>query len=111
MRFTQTVLVRIPASIGLIFTEGMRERLTPNDWLRNWTHAEVDACADIIVMHGAPLHGVEIYDGRPIFYDSGNVIYNVPPTLTNIVRPVSAEVSWPPVGHPRYSPSAHRRSR
>jgi len=30
--------------------------------LQKWTHAEVDAGADIIVMHGAPLlHGVEIY--------------------------------------------------
>jgi len=44
---------------------------------------EVDAGADIIVMHGAPLlHGVEIYHGRPIFYDLGNFIYNLPPTLT-----------------------------
>ena len=42
---------------------------------------EVDAGADIVVMHGAPLlHGVEIYRGRPIFYDLGNFIYNVPPT-------------------------------
>jgi hypothetical protein len=70
----------------------MPERLAPNDWLKQWTHAEVDAGADIIVMHGAPLlHGVEIYRGRPIFYDLGNFIFNLPPTLTYIDEPMSWE--------------------
>jgi poly-gamma-glutamate synthesis protein (capsule biosynthesis protein) len=79
-------------SFATIFTEGMQERLAPNDWLRKWTHAEVDAGADIVVMHGAPLlHGVEIYHGRPIFYDLGNFIYNVPPVLTAIDEPMSWE--------------------
>src|SRR5579862_5037227 len=79
-------------SFSTIFTEGMQERLAPNDWLKKWTHAEVDAGADIIVMHGAPLlHGVEIYHGRPIFYDLGNFIYNVPPTLTYIDEPMNWE--------------------
>jgi len=79
-------------SFATIFTEGMQERLAPNDWLKEWTHAEVDAGADIIVMHGAPLlHGVEIYHGRPIFYDLGNFIYNLPPTLTYIDEPMNWE--------------------
>jgi len=79
-------------SFSTIFGEGMQERLAPNDWLKKWTHAEVDAGADIIVMHGAPLlHGVEIYRGRPIFYDLGNFIYNVPPTLTYIDEPMNWE--------------------
>jgi len=79
-------------SFATIFTEGMQERLEPNDWLKKWTHAEVDAGADIIVMHGAPLlHGVEIYHGRPIFYDLGNFIYNLPPTLTYIDEPMNWE--------------------
>ncbi len=79
-------------SFATIFTEGMQERLAPNGWLRKWTHAEVDAGADIIVMHGAPLlHGVEIYHGRPIFYDLGNFIYNVPPVLTAIDEPMAWE--------------------
>jgi poly-gamma-glutamate capsule biosynthesis protein CapA/YwtB (metallophosphatase superfamily) len=79
-------------SFATIFTEGMQERLAPNDWLKKWTHAEVNAGADIIVMHGAPLlHGVEIYHGRPIFYDLGNFIYNVPPTLTYIDEPMNWE--------------------
>jgi poly-gamma-glutamate capsule biosynthesis protein CapA/YwtB (metallophosphatase superfamily) len=79
-------------SFTTIFTEGMEERLAPNDWLKKWTHAEVDAGADIVVMHGAPLlHGVEIYHGQPIFYDLGNFIYNLPPTLTYIHEPMNWE--------------------
>ncbi len=79
-------------SFATIFTEGMQERLAPNDWLKKWTHAEVDAGADIVVMHGAPLlHGVEIYHGKVIFYDLGNFIYNVPPTLSYIDEPMSWE--------------------
>lgn len=79
-------------SFNTIFTEGMEERLAPNEWLRKWTHEEVDAGADIIVMHGAPLlHGVEIYHGKPIFYDLGNFIYNLPATLTYIDEPMSWE--------------------
>ena len=79
-------------SFATIFTEGMEERLAPNAWLKKWTHAEVDSGADIVVMHGAPLlHGVEIYHGKPIFYDLGNFIYNVPPTLTYIHEPMNWE--------------------
>jgi poly-gamma-glutamate capsule biosynthesis protein CapA/YwtB (metallophosphatase superfamily) len=79
-------------SFATIFTEGLQERLAPNDWLTKWTHAEVDAGADIIVMHGAPLlHGVEIYHGKPIFYDLGNFIYNLPPWLTYIHEPINFE--------------------
>src|SRR5579862_1764507 len=79
-------------AFSTIFTEGMPERLAPNQWLVKWTHAEIDAGADIVVMHGAPLlHGVEIYRGRPIFYDLGNFIYNVPPTLSYIDEPINWE--------------------
>ena len=77
---------------GALFNEELPERLAPADWLKKWTHEEVDAGADIIVMHGAPLvHGVEIYKGRPIFYDLGNFIYNVPPVLTYIDEPINWE--------------------
>jgi poly-gamma-glutamate synthesis protein (capsule biosynthesis protein) len=65
------------------------ERLAPPEWLKKWTHAEVDAGADIIVMHGAPLlHGVEIYRGRPIFFDLGNFIFQVPPADTLLDEPI-----------------------
>jgi poly-gamma-glutamate synthesis protein (capsule biosynthesis protein) len=44
------------------------------------------------VLHGAPLlHGVEIYKGRPIFYDLGNFIYNLPPAITYITEPMTWE--------------------
>src|SRR5262249_59307008 len=77
-------------SFSTLFTEGMPERLAPNPWLTKWTHDEVDAGADVIVMHGAPLlRGIEIYKGRPIFYDLGNFIYNVPATLTYIDEPIA----------------------
>ena len=70
----------------------MAERLAPNVWLKRWVRADIDAGADIVVMHGAPLlHGVEFYRGRPIFYDLGNFIYNVPPTLTYIHEPINFE--------------------
>jgi poly-gamma-glutamate synthesis protein (capsule biosynthesis protein) len=79
-------------SFSSIFTEGLPERLAPNPWLVKWTHDEIDAGADIVVMHGAPLlHGIEIYRGRPIFYDLGNFIYNLPPTLTYIDEPMAWE--------------------
>ncbi len=79
-------------AFATLFNEGMPERLAPNEWLVSWTHAEVDAGADVVVMHGAPvLHGIEIFHGRPIFYDLGNFIYNVPPTLTYIDEPIAWE--------------------
>ena len=75
-----------------MFEEELPERLAPNDWMKRWTHQEVDAGADIIVMHGAPLlHGLEIYRGKPIFYDLGNFIFNVPPALTMIEEPITWE--------------------
>jgi len=75
-----------------IMLEELPERLAPPDWLKAWTHAEVDAGADIIVMHGAPLlHGVEIYHGRPIFYDLGNFIFQTPPKDTLLDEPIDWE--------------------
>jgi poly-gamma-glutamate capsule biosynthesis protein CapA/YwtB (metallophosphatase superfamily) len=72
-----------------LFNEELPERLAPADWLKKWTHEEIDAGADIIVMHGAPLvHGVEIYRNRPIFYDLGNFIFNLPPTDVQLEEPI-----------------------
>ena len=97
-------------SFSTIFTEGMPERLAPNPWLTKWTHDEIDAGADIVVMHGAPLlHGVEIYRGRPIFYDLGNFIYNVPPTLTYIDEPMAWESVVRRSSSRRLSESSQRR--
>jgi poly-gamma-glutamate capsule biosynthesis protein CapA/YwtB (metallophosphatase superfamily) len=74
---------------GALFDEELPERLAPADWLKKWTHEEIDAGADIIVMHGAPLvHGVEIYHNRPIFYDLGNFIFNLPPVNVWLEEPI-----------------------
>jgi len=77
-------------NFGTIFAEELPDRLVPPDWIRRWTHAEVDAGANIVVMHGAPVvQGVEIYRGRPIFYDLGNFIFNLPLTeATQLLEPI-----------------------
>jgi poly-gamma-glutamate capsule biosynthesis protein CapA/YwtB (metallophosphatase superfamily) len=75
-----------------LWEEELPERLVPPEWIKKWAHAEVDAGADIVVMHGAPLvHGVEIYRNRPIFYDLGNFIFQPPPTLTSLGEPIMWE--------------------
>src|SRR5579862_1087950 len=72
-----------------IMLEELPERLGPPEWLKKWTRAEIDAGADIVVMHGAPLlHGVEIYHGHPIFFDLGNFIFQVPPPDTLLDEPI-----------------------
>jgi poly-gamma-glutamate capsule biosynthesis protein CapA/YwtB (metallophosphatase superfamily) len=74
---------------GSLFREELPERLAPANWLKKWTHEEIDAGADIIVMHGAPLiHGVEIYHNRVILYDLGNFIFNVPPVDIQLDEPI-----------------------
>lgn len=57
----------------------MPERLVPPAWIQAWAHEEVEAGADVVVLHGTPLlQGLEIYHGRPIFYDLGNFIFQLP---------------------------------
>jgi poly-gamma-glutamate capsule biosynthesis protein CapA/YwtB (metallophosphatase superfamily) len=78
-----------PHPFMTILREELPERMVPPDWLKKWTHAEVDAGADIIVMHGSPmLHGVEIYQGKPIFFDLGNFIFQAPPTDIALDEPI-----------------------
>ena len=74
---------------GTIFSEELPERLVPPDWIKKWTHGEVDAGADIVVMHGAPLvQGVEIYHDRPIFYDLGNFIFQFAAVQAALDEPI-----------------------
>ena len=81
-----------PHAFQTIMLEELPERLEPPDWLKKWTHDEVDAGADIIVMHGAPLlHGVEIYKGKPIFFDLGNFIFQAPPIDVLLDEPIDWE--------------------
>jgi poly-gamma-glutamate capsule biosynthesis protein CapA/YwtB (metallophosphatase superfamily) len=49
---------------------------TPTGFTVDFARACVDAGADTVVMHGAHvLRGVEIYEGRPIYYGLSNFIY------------------------------------
>ena len=74
---------------GTIFAEELPDRLVPPDWIKKWTHAEVDAGADVVVLHGAPVvQGLEIYRNRPIFYDLGNFIFNLPTTNSGLEEPI-----------------------
>lgn len=81
-----------PHPFQTIMFEELPERLVPPDWLKQWTHDEIDAGADIVVMHGAPLlHGIEIYRGRPIFFDLGNFIFQAPPSNIVLDEPINWE--------------------
>ncbi|MHB0871519.1 MAG: CapA family protein [Chloroflexota bacterium] len=62
----------------------MRERPSPR--FRNFARAVVDAGADLYLGHSAHLfQGVEVYQGKPIFYDAGDFVddYAVDPLLRN----------------------------
>ena len=49
---------------------------TQDDYLRTFAHAMVDAGADVVVGHGPHyLTGIEIHDGKPIFYSLGDFIF------------------------------------
>ena len=51
-------------------------RVTP-EWKRRFARACLDAGATVFVSHGAPmLHGIELYRGRPIFYDLGGLVFH-----------------------------------
>jgi poly-gamma-glutamate capsule biosynthesis protein CapA/YwtB (metallophosphatase superfamily) len=77
---------------GEMYTEGLPDRMKPPAWLIRWCHAEIDAGADVIVMHGAPnLHGIEIYKGKTIFYDLGNFFFNAPLTMWTLQEPMNWE--------------------
>lgn len=56
-----------------ILEEGGRQ--TPQ-WQRVLARQCIDAGASVYVSHGAPrLHGIELYRGRPVFYNLGNLIF------------------------------------
>ena len=51
-------------------------RMTPA-WKPRFARACVDAGATVFVSHGAPLlQGIELYHGRPIFYDLGGLVFH-----------------------------------
>lgn len=59
--------------------ENRPERFSPPAWVRSWSRAMVDAGADLVVFHGAPfIQGLELYQGKPIFFNLGNFIFELP---------------------------------
>jgi poly-gamma-glutamate capsule biosynthesis protein CapA/YwtB (metallophosphatase superfamily) len=56
--------------------EPKTEMWLPADFIIDFAHACVDAGADMVVGHGPHmLRGLEIYNGKPIFYSLGNFIF------------------------------------
>ncbi|HUH11980.1 MAG TPA: CapA family protein, partial [Longimicrobiales bacterium] len=57
--------------------EGMPgQRQVPAQFVQEMARAAVDAGADIVVMHGPHvLRGIEVRDGKPIFYSLANFIF------------------------------------
>jgi poly-gamma-glutamate synthesis protein (capsule biosynthesis protein) len=55
--------------------EGGKSVHEPSDHVQALAHAVIDAGADIFIGHGPHLdRGIEIYQGKPIFYSLGNFI-------------------------------------
>ena len=53
-----------------------KERWIPADFIVEFAHACVDAGADMVIGHGPHLlRGIELYQGKPIFYSVGNFIF------------------------------------
>lgn len=56
--------------------ESGSSREVPADFLKTFAHAVIDAGADIWVGHGPHvLRGIEIYNGKPIFYSLSNFLF------------------------------------
>jgi poly-gamma-glutamate capsule biosynthesis protein CapA/YwtB (metallophosphatase superfamily) len=66
----------IPSPVGGGGSGRGRAGWCPPQWQQHFARRCIDAGASLYVSHGAPrLHGIEIYRGRPIFYDLGNFIF------------------------------------
>ncbi len=53
-----------------------RERTQPPEWLREFAKKCLDAGATTYIVHGPHrLRGIEIYEGKPIFYSLANFIF------------------------------------
>jgi poly-gamma-glutamate capsule biosynthesis protein CapA/YwtB (metallophosphatase superfamily) len=56
--------------------EGGSDRFAPPEFFVTFAHAMVDAGADMIVVSGPHvLRGIELYQGKPIFYSLANFIF------------------------------------
>nr|WP_246385191.1 CapA family protein [Gluconacetobacter asukensis] len=72
---SDVVIVSVHAHESGYNADGVPDVEIPDDFLRAFTRAAVDAGADIVVCHGPHLlRGLELYRGRPIFHGLGNFI-------------------------------------
>ena len=56
--------------------EGAGSRFVPAEFLVTFAHAMIGAGADVLVGHGPHvLRGIEIYEGKPIFYSLGDFLF------------------------------------
>jgi len=56
--------------------ESGQGRSVPADFVETFARAMIDSGADVVVGHGLHvLRGIEIYEGRPIFYSLGDFIF------------------------------------
>jgi poly-gamma-glutamate capsule biosynthesis protein CapA/YwtB (metallophosphatase superfamily) len=56
---------------------GQEYLATPEPWQVDWAHAAIDAGADLVI--GGHAHwpkGIELYDGKPVFYGVGNFLFD-----------------------------------
>jgi poly-gamma-glutamate capsule biosynthesis protein CapA/YwtB (metallophosphatase superfamily) len=60
----------------------------PADFLPKLAHASIDSGADVFIGHGPhQLRGIEIYNGKPIFYSLGNFFFEI-----SLQEPVAADM-------------------
>jgi len=65
-----------------------KDDLPPPQFLKTFAHRCIDAGADAILGHGPhELRGIEMYQGKPIFYSLGNFVFQ---TETVEVQPADA---------------------
>ena len=61
--------------VSLHAHESKYERQFPADFIKDFAKQAVDNGADVVVCHGPHLlRGIEMYEGKPIFYSLGNFI-------------------------------------
>ena len=64
------------ALVSIHFHDFIKDTNIPPLYLREFARKCIDAGADAILGHGPhEIHGIEIYNGKPIFYSLGNFIF------------------------------------
>lgn len=66
------------------FHYGNEYSRSPNEYQINYSHEVIDAGADIVLgSHPHVTQGIEMYNGKPIFYSLGNFIFDQSNTATH----------------------------